>query len=146
MCGYDGLWRALTAREVLAHVPTRPNTLIVYGPARRPDGRLLPEEYAATHTEKMWPYDGLMEAMQPTRYDRMIDQPYAAKPSGAAPLPEVGTLWTSEDEPGYWRVYRVDEDGVVTMQTEAHIISDPRGSFRHVRWWTDERNQWGAVS
>lgn len=57
-CGYPLMWQQLSAREVLEHVPDRPNTLIVYGPARieRPG---LPEEYAALDQERMWGYNEL---------------------------------------------------------------------------------------
>jgi hypothetical protein len=146
MCAYPGLWAALTGREVLAHVPDRSNTLIVYGPAKRPGRRLLPEEYAGVHHEHMWSYDEIMLAMIATRYDRMLDESYAAKPSGPTPLPEMDTLWELADKPGFWRVIKIDyEEGVVKMDHQVTIVTDPMGSFRNVRWWTEERDDWSPV-
>jgi len=139
MCGYDGLWRALTAQEVLAHVPDRMNTLIVYGPDSRPDSRLYPEEHAGVHTERMWGYEEIMLAMRSTRYDRIIGEPYSEKPNGATPLPEMHSWWAHED--GIWigRVTRIDE-GLVTLKAATDW------NCRSVHWWdANERSEWSPV-
>lgn len=55
MCGGADLWDHVADREVLAYLPDRPNTLIVYGKGRvtRP---LLPDEKAARSEEPIfWP-------------------------------------------------------------------------------------------
>lgn len=62
-CGSDELWGHLTRREVLAHVPDRRNSLIVYGGVMVSSRTLLPEEYAATHREGNWiPYEMMVKA------------------------------------------------------------------------------------
>ena len=55
VCGPREMWALLVRREVLAHVPERRNTLIVYGPNEAARD-LLPEEHAAIHDYKIWPY------------------------------------------------------------------------------------------
>ena len=45
-------------REVLAQVPNRNNTLIVYGPTRVVRTQ-VPEEFAALHLEKCWGFEEL---------------------------------------------------------------------------------------
>lgn len=59
-CGDSILFHQLWQREVLAHVPDRPNTLIIYGP-KFVTRDMLPEE--RTHLDDpdtMWAYDELM--------------------------------------------------------------------------------------
>ena len=75
-CGYSEMWRGLMRREVLAHVPEKQNTLIVYGPAlvtRDP----LPEERAALDFTRVWSFEDLHErAAQPlskTIYEHCLD-------------------------------------------------------------------------
>jgi hypothetical protein len=134
MCGYDGLWRALTAREVLTHIPDRRNTLIVYGPASRPNGRLLPEEYAALHQEHMWGYDELMHALRPTRYDRLLDLEWAEKPEGRVEMPLQWSYW---ERAGirFQAANVIHHSGLVTMMTDVERVL--------VNWWNPEdRNQW----
>jgi len=58
MCGFHEFWAHLRQREVLAHVPERRNTLIVYGP-KHVEREELPEEHAALNTEVMWSYPGV---------------------------------------------------------------------------------------
>lgn len=54
-CGWPGFYLDLSAREVLAHVPERRNTLIVYGPQRV--NRLpLGEELAGIDFQKCYSY------------------------------------------------------------------------------------------
>ncbi len=62
-CGGDDLWDHLVTREVLAYVPDRENTLIVYGPNRatRP---LYGEELAARNNDRMWMFDEAEKASQ----------------------------------------------------------------------------------
>lgn len=62
-CGGDDLWDHLVTREVLAYVPDRENTLIVYGPgqATRP---LYGEELAARNNDRMWMFDEAEKASQ----------------------------------------------------------------------------------
>jgi hypothetical protein len=64
VCGTESLFRALWLRSVLAHVPERANTLIVYGPPCKEQRILLPEEYAMVYFnyERPWGYDELMKA------------------------------------------------------------------------------------
>lgn len=56
VCGYPALWQQLVVREVLAHVPEQPNTLIVYGP-RRLQREQLPEERAALDPARVWYFE-----------------------------------------------------------------------------------------
>jgi hypothetical protein len=59
-CGYPLLWNHLRNRKVLAHVPDRTNTLIVYGEEEY--GRnLIPEEFAALYQEEVWDYNKLQK-------------------------------------------------------------------------------------
>lgn len=59
-CGATALWEHLSGRIILAHEPERSNTLIVYGPDLV-DRELVPEEFAALNTQRMWGYDELYE-------------------------------------------------------------------------------------
>lgn len=60
-CGSQAMFEHLVDREVLAHVPDRCNTLIIYGPTRVERDR-LPEEHAKlTEDAKMWRYDELLK-------------------------------------------------------------------------------------
>lgn len=55
-CGSELFWDILSRRRVIAHVPHRENTLIIYG-AEPEYRRYLPEEYAAVDSWKagsMW--------------------------------------------------------------------------------------------
>jgi|RhiMethySRZTD1v2_1073278.scaffolds.fasta_scaffold81067_7 hypothetical protein len=55
-CGSEKFWDIVTRRQVIAHVPHRENTLIIYG-AERERRRYLPEEYAAVDSQRegsMW--------------------------------------------------------------------------------------------
>ena len=48
-CGWPGLWKHFQGREVLAHIPHRSNSLIVYGNTLQGENRsLVGEEVAAT--------------------------------------------------------------------------------------------------
>jgi hypothetical protein len=60
MCGYQDMWQHLRTREILAHLPERKNTLIVYGP-KTVDRPEVPEERAALNLDKMWSYGALHE-------------------------------------------------------------------------------------
>jgi len=55
-CGYSLLFEYLVSREVVAYVPDRRNTLIVYGSGR---GKRAPlgEEYAGLNTEDWFAYE-----------------------------------------------------------------------------------------
>lgn len=55
-CGGPALWKHLTQRKVLVHAPARHNVLIVYG-EEDPLRPFLPEEQAATDTDKVWGFD-----------------------------------------------------------------------------------------
>lgn len=63
-CGYQGFWELLVEREVLLHIPERPNVLIVYG-QNKVERQILPEEYAAiqacTDEPRVYDYDELYE-------------------------------------------------------------------------------------
>lgn len=56
-CGGKALFRYLSGRAVLGHVPHTHNTLITYGDPL-PDGEgsrpLIPEEWVALHDEQVW--------------------------------------------------------------------------------------------
>lgn len=54
-CGDQELFLHLTGREVLAHVPHERGSLVVYGGACA-QRSLVPEEWAATHPERMWSF------------------------------------------------------------------------------------------
>jgi hypothetical protein len=59
-CGNPALWQHLRCRRVLAHVPHKANTLIVYGALgalARADDECLPEEMAAVYDHRVWSYD-----------------------------------------------------------------------------------------
>ncbi len=49
-CGSEEMFHELSRREVLALVPHKFNSLIVYG-SQRVQRRLLPEEYAGLHRD-----------------------------------------------------------------------------------------------
>lgn len=55
-CGTPEMFEKLSKRAVLAHVPDRKNTLIVYG-SKRVERALLPEEFAAINIKKVWTYE-----------------------------------------------------------------------------------------
>lgn len=57
-CGFPQFWDVLRKREVLAHMPDRANTLIVYG-LKKIDRPILPEEYAALYQDHVYSYDEL---------------------------------------------------------------------------------------
>jgi hypothetical protein len=61
VCGFQELWEHLSEREVLAHVPEKENTLIVYGQVQGVLHDPLPEEWAALHLEKIWSYKSLQD-------------------------------------------------------------------------------------
>lgn len=58
-CGTKPLWKHLATRKVLAHVPVRENTLIVYGALLGKSRKVLPEEYAALNTDEIYSFDSL---------------------------------------------------------------------------------------
>lgn len=53
-CGGADLWRELTHRQVVAHVPDPKNDLIIYGPSAALPRPLLPEERGATEAEVLF--------------------------------------------------------------------------------------------
>lgn len=57
-CGTPQMWNHLVPREVLAHVPAKHNTLIVYGPELQAR-QYLPEEYAGLFQDSMFGYEQL---------------------------------------------------------------------------------------
>lgn len=62
ICGDEEFWGSLARREVLAHVPNKRNTLIVYGKVRRSKRELLPEEKAGADRNLLWLYEDHHEA------------------------------------------------------------------------------------
>lgn len=58
VCGYEEFWDHLIRREVLEYLPSRAQSLVIYGP-RRVERVKLPEELAATDIERIWGYDEL---------------------------------------------------------------------------------------
>lgn len=69
-CGFPQMWQQLIQREVLAHEPNEPNTLIVYGP-QNVQRRYLPEEYAAVYQDKIWGYSKIHQMTLPFVGTRM---------------------------------------------------------------------------
>jgi hypothetical protein len=64
-CGFPGLFEVLARREILAYVPDRPNTLIIYGKFIRqpnePHREPMPEEHAAltSYTSGILTYEAI---------------------------------------------------------------------------------------
>jgi len=56
-CGYPDLFRYLLRREVLTYVPTKRNTLIVYGPRFVLPREPLGEELAALVPSTLWTFE-----------------------------------------------------------------------------------------
>lgn len=62
-CGNTGLFSHFLSRQVLAHVPYRRNSLVVYGEMTAESRHPLPEEWAALHPETMWGFDDAVAAV-----------------------------------------------------------------------------------
>lgn len=54
-CGFREMFQHLLGREVLAHVPSRQNTLIIYG-RQVIEREAVPEEFAALNQERMYAF------------------------------------------------------------------------------------------
>jgi len=54
-CGFREMFQHLLGREVLAHVPNRQNTLIIYG-SHTGEREPVPEEFAALNQERMYSF------------------------------------------------------------------------------------------
>lgn len=65
-CGYPDMWVHLSQREVLAHIPHRKNTLIVYGPEFVKRAQ-LPEEFASLNQARMYRFEELNGGQQHDR-------------------------------------------------------------------------------
>ncbi len=57
-CGFSELWKSLSKRTVIEHVPERENTLIIYGRDTL-ERENLPEEWAALNQENIWSFESL---------------------------------------------------------------------------------------
>jgi hypothetical protein len=79
-CGSTGLFVGLLGRPILAYVPDRKNTLIVYGPKAESGPRLVRGEEAAglllynPDTGEPWRYEEA-EGTSPERLTEMVDKP-----------------------------------------------------------------------
>ena len=63
-CGNVDLFKYLLSRKVLAHVPNRRNSLIVYGDFVKRARRPLPDEWAALHQEQVYSLESATEASE----------------------------------------------------------------------------------
>lgn len=64
-CGNPDLFRYFRTREVLSHVPDRPNTMLIYGRHLSEKRPLLPEEYAGLYpVEEPYEYGSLDAAAE----------------------------------------------------------------------------------